>query len=161
MLKNIDKETMFTLVYRIKKIDTNFIHLFVLNSILSMLETSQPDLHCCLHFPNFLSHLSLHCLLSAGGPEQSLSHLSLLFLHLFLQLLADTVVIITRPTTSRTIRNLVYNNMEVKQILSVGGAVHSDKSHVFILTFMFMLLSWKRKKKTNFKSIISFYWRKI
>lgn len=109
-----------------------------------------------MHFPSFLSHLSLHCLLSAGVPEQSLSHLSLWFLHLFLQLLADTVVIITRPTTSRTIRNLVYNNMEVKQILSVGGAVHSDKSHVFILTFMFMLLSLKK-----IQSIISFNCRKI
>lgn len=115
-----------------------------------MLETSQPEVHCCLHFPNFLSHLSLHCLLSAGGPEeQSLSHLSLLFLHLFLQLLADTVVIITRPMTSRTIRNLVYNNIEMKYIQSVGRAVHSDKSLGFFNTYIHVYdFILKKKNKT-------------
>lgn len=109
MLKNIDQETMFTFDYRIEQIDTILIHLFVLNSILSMLETSQPDLHCCLHFPNFLSHLSRHCLLSLRGRERQLFwQLSLWALHPRLQALADTVDIITRPRTNRTIRNLVF-----------------------------------------------------
>ena len=85
--------------------------------LLQSLSASYPELHCALHFPNCLSHLSRHRLLSSRGRLKQFSRqLFLWALHPLLHAFADTVVI-TRPTTSRTINSLVWQEKKPEKII--------------------------------------------